>query len=188
MGLSGAQSPIRTRNTAEVHGPNLPSAQAAGLESSTLRRGLSSIHHRSRPLEERKKSRDAAEEISSRTTLRDGRLRLLLPHGRRFPLSESSPREVSSACIDLDSGRRRSRAGLLRVYLVASSVSIVVSVACVFKSNLTFEDIQNAQNWEAKKLELLQGSRVFLGSVLQVVVIKTVISLIHNMSPPKRAS
>ncbi|XP_031393836.1 uncharacterized protein LOC116205382 isoform X2 [Punica granatum] len=85
-------------------------------------------------------------------------------------------------------GRRRSRAGLLRVYLVASSVSIVVSVACVFKSNLTFEDIQNAQNWEAKKLELLQGSRVFLGSVLQVVVIKTVISLIHNMSPPKRAS
>ncbi|XP_031393837.1 uncharacterized protein LOC116205382 isoform X3 [Punica granatum] len=82
-------------------------------------------------------------------------------------------------------GRRRSRAGLLRVYLVASSVSIVVSVACVFKSNLTFE---NAQNWEAKKLELLQGSRVFLGSVLQVVVIKTVISLIHNMSPPKRAS
>ncbi|XP_041007872.1 uncharacterized protein LOC121252331 [Juglans microcarpa x Juglans regia] len=83
-------------------------------------------------------------------------------------------------------GRRRSRVGLLKVYMVASSTTILV--ACVSKSSFMLEVIQDPSNWEAKKLQLLETALVLFGLLIQVFTIGTTTSLISNMSPPKRAS
>ncbi|ONI25084.1 hypothetical protein PRUPE_2G279400, partial [Prunus persica] len=48
-------------------------------------------------------------------------------------------------------GRRRSRVSLLKVYIVASSIGILLSIACVATGNLTLEVFQNPSNWETKK-------------------------------------
>ncbi|KAJ0098889.1 hypothetical protein Patl1_19916 [Pistacia atlantica] len=48
--------------------------------------------------------------------------------------------------------------------------------------------IRNPSAWEAEKFELVETARVLVGSLVQVFLISTIISLIDNMSPPKRAS
>ncbi|PON56248.1 Protein jagunal [Parasponia andersonii] len=85
-------------------------------------------------------------------------------------------------------GRRRSRANLLKLYMVGSSLAIFLSIICVAKGNLTLEVIQDPRNWEANKFELLETSRVLLGFLIQIFTISTVISLVRDMSPPKKAS
>ncbi|KAF5457709.1 hypothetical protein F2P56_021791 [Juglans regia] len=85
-------------------------------------------------------------------------------------------------------GRRRSRVGLLKVYMVASSTTILLWVACVSKSSFMLEVIQDPSNWETNKLQLLETALVLFGLLIQVFTIGTTTSLISNMSPPKRAS
>ncbi|XP_062153701.1 uncharacterized protein LOC133861897 [Alnus glutinosa] len=85
-------------------------------------------------------------------------------------------------------GRRRSRASFLKIYMVASTAMILFWIACVAQSNSMLEVIQDLKKWEAKKLELLEIARILFGLVIQIFAIGTTISLIGNMSPPKRAS
>lgn len=85
-------------------------------------------------------------------------------------------------------GLRRTRASLLKFYMVGSSVATFFSIASVAKENLILEVVQNPRNWEAKKVELLETTRILLGQLIQIFTIGTVISLLGNMSPPKRAS
>ncbi|KAJ4706199.1 protein jagunal-like 1-like [Melia azedarach] len=105
-----------------------------------------------------------------------------------------NPLSISSASLGLVSliigelGRKRSRVSFLRVGMVASSIAILLSVFCIIKNNSVLEVINNATNREAKKFELLETARVLLGSLVQIFLISTIISLIGNMSPPKKAS
>ncbi|XP_008234385.1 PREDICTED: uncharacterized protein LOC103333342 [Prunus mume] len=85
-------------------------------------------------------------------------------------------------------GRRRSRVSLLKVYIVASSIGILLSIACVATGNLTLEVFHNPSNWETKKFELLEATRTAVAFLVQIFTISTTTSLISNMSPPKRAS
>ncbi|KAH7840625.1 hypothetical protein Vadar_019356 [Vaccinium darrowii] len=85
-------------------------------------------------------------------------------------------------------GRRRSRVNFLRFYMFASSIAITISIARVGSSNFLAEVIQDQSRWDAKKFELVSIAGVVLGLLLQIFTVSTTISLIHNMSPPKRAS
>ncbi|KAI5569832.1 hypothetical protein BDE02_12G103400 [Populus trichocarpa] len=101
---------------------------------------------------------------------------------------------VSSSVIGLISlligelGRRRSRAGFLRFYLAMSTIAVLLSIFCAVSSSSTLEVIQNPAEWETKKFELIETSVLLLGLLVQMFTIGTVISLISNMSPPKKAS
>ncbi|KAB1210844.1 hypothetical protein CJ030_MR6G019765 [Morella rubra] len=85
-------------------------------------------------------------------------------------------------------GRRRSRVGFLKVYMVASTATTFLWIACVAKSNFILKVIEDQSYWETKKLELLETACVLLGLLIQLFAIGTTISLIGNMSPPKRTS
>lgn len=87
-----------------------------------------------------------------------------------------------------DLGRRRSRVILLKVYMVASSIGVLLSIACVAKGNVTLEVFQNPSNWETHKFELLEATRTAIGFLVQIFTVSTITSLISNMSPPKRTS
>ncbi|KAG6600169.1 hypothetical protein SDJN03_05402, partial [Cucurbita argyrosperma subsp. sororia] len=85
-------------------------------------------------------------------------------------------------------GRRRSRASFLKAYMIASSLALLLLFVNVSQGNYTFEGIEDLSNWQTKKLELLETIRIFLGALLQIFAIRTVISLVGNMSLPKRSS
>ncbi|KAK1571050.1 hypothetical protein Q3G72_011173 [Acer saccharum] len=85
-------------------------------------------------------------------------------------------------------GRKRSRVNFLRVSMVTSSIAILLSVFSVVKTNSTLEVIKNPSDWVSKKLELLETALVLLGSLVQIFLVSTIISLIGNMSPPKKSS
>ncbi|XP_051121174.1 uncharacterized protein LOC127244736 isoform X2 [Andrographis paniculata] len=85
-------------------------------------------------------------------------------------------------------GRKRSRTGLLKVYLLGSSVGVLVSIVCLLKSGKSLEIIKDLSKWEATNLELFKIAAVLLGSLLQILAVSTTTSLIGNMAPPKRAS
>ncbi|KAJ9139998.1 hypothetical protein P3X46_030686 [Hevea brasiliensis] len=101
---------------------------------------------------------------------------------------------ISSSVIGLISlvigelGRRRSRVGFLRVYIIMSSIAILLSVFCAISSNSTLEVFWYLSDMERKKFELIETILLVLGLLVQIFTTATVISLIHNMSPPKKAS
>ncbi|KAF3651514.1 hypothetical protein FXO38_16570 [Capsicum annuum] len=80
-------------------------------------------------------------------------------------------------------GRKKSRSNFLKFYVFGSSMSILLSVACLAISNLQLEAFQNFTS-----LETLKVAAVLLGFVVQLFAIGTTVSLIKNMAPPKRAS
>ncbi|XP_038708050.1 uncharacterized protein LOC120003233 [Tripterygium wilfordii] len=85
-------------------------------------------------------------------------------------------------------GRRRSRATLLRVYIIASSAAVLLSVFCVIRSSPMLAVIQNPSDWKAKKIEVIEIARILVGLLVQIFSISITVSLIGNMSPPKKAS
>ncbi|PHU00156.1 hypothetical protein BC332_29943 [Capsicum chinense] len=80
-------------------------------------------------------------------------------------------------------GRKKSRSNFLKFYVFGSSMSILLSVACLAISNLQLETFQNFTSSETLKV-----AAVLLGFVVQLFAIGTTVSLIKNMAPPKRAS
>ncbi|KAL6188868.1 hypothetical protein ACLB2K_040259 [Fragaria x ananassa] len=101
---------------------------------------------------------------------------------------------ISSIAISLislilgDLGRRRSRATLFKVYMVASSIGVLLSIACVSKGNVSLQVLQTPSRWEIHKFELLEAARTAVGFLVQIFTVSTITSLIGNMSPPKRTS
>ncbi|KAE8022402.1 hypothetical protein FH972_008204 [Carpinus fangiana] len=85
-------------------------------------------------------------------------------------------------------GRRRSRASFLKIYMILSTATILFWIARVAQSNFLLEVIQDPNRWETKQLELLLTARILFGLLVHVLAIGTTISLVGNMSPPKRAS
>ncbi|KAI6684088.1 hypothetical protein NL676_030001 [Syzygium grande] len=84
-------------------------------------------------------------------------------------------------------GRRRSRVNFLEFYIVAAAAVILLSIACLVKGDLKLEDILNV-HVKVRKFEFLEATSVLLGLLVQVFAVKTTVSLISNMSPPKRTS
>lgn len=85
-------------------------------------------------------------------------------------------------------GQKRSRVNFLKFYMFASSIGILLSLACVIKSNLLLEVIQDLSSWDARKFEFFKIGGVLVGLLVQLFSVITTVSLIGNMSPPKRAS
>lgn len=87
-------------------------------------------------------------------------------------------------------GRRQSRSTFLKIYLIMSFVAMFFSVACAMKTNLVFEVIQSgfANCWEKQRLQLIEALHVFIEVLVKIFAATTTLSLIHNMSPPKRSS
>ncbi|KMT15912.1 hypothetical protein BVRB_3g055990 [Beta vulgaris subsp. vulgaris] len=87
-------------------------------------------------------------------------------------------------------GRRQSRSTLLKIYLIMSFVAMFLSVACAMKSNLLLEVIQCrvVNCWEKQRGLLVEAFHVFLEMFVKIFAATTTLSLIHNMSPPKRSS
>ncbi|XAR71803.1 hypothetical protein NMG60_11018230 [Bertholletia excelsa] len=85
-------------------------------------------------------------------------------------------------------GRKRSREGFLKFYMFSSTLAILIAIAYIGRSSFLVEILQDPSQWQRNKFELLKIAGVLLGFLLQIFSISTTISLIHNMSPPKRAS
>ncbi|KAI3927055.1 hypothetical protein MKW92_049550 [Papaver armeniacum] len=85
-------------------------------------------------------------------------------------------------------GRSRSKATLLKLYTVGSSVATLLSVVGIAANNTLLEVIQDPSVWTSKKIELIEAARVLFSVLLQVIVVTTTLALVKNMSPPKRAS
>ncbi|MCL7043683.1 hypothetical protein MKW94_012799 [Papaver nudicaule] len=85
-------------------------------------------------------------------------------------------------------GRSRSKATLLRLYTVGSSVATFLSVVCLATNNTLMKVIEDPSSWTSKKFELIEAACLLFSVLLQVVAVTTTLSLVKNMSPPKRAS
>ncbi|XP_030460086.1 uncharacterized protein LOC115680419 [Syzygium oleosum] len=103
------------------------------------------------------------------------------------PLAMSSLATAFLSIIVGELGRRRSRVNFLRFYIVAAAAVILLSIACLVKGDLKLEDILNV-HVKVRKFEFLEATSVLLGLLVQVFTVKTTVSLISNMSPPKRTS
>ncbi|OAY30492.1 protein jagunal homolog 1 [Manihot esculenta] len=84
-------------------------------------------------------------------------------------------------------GRRRSRVSFLRVYIIMSSIAILISLTFAITSNSSLQVIWTLSNLERKKFEFIETILLVLGLIVHIVTVGTVISLIGNMSPPKKA-
>ncbi|XP_077237824.1 uncharacterized protein LOC143879353 isoform X2 [Tasmannia lanceolata] len=84
-------------------------------------------------------------------------------------------------------GRRRSNASFLRLYIVASSIAAVLSLAPIARHGFSLEAFHDQDSSVLKKLELAEVGRVLLRLPVQIFAIITTVTLIQNMSP-KRAS
>ncbi|KAJ9679024.1 hypothetical protein PVL29_021058 [Vitis rotundifolia] len=85
-------------------------------------------------------------------------------------------------------GQRRSRVNFLRLYMITASIGFLLSTGFVVQKNSLIEVLQDMSGGEMKLFELLQIGYVVLGFLVQISTISTIITLIWNMSPPKRAS
>uniref|UniRef100_F6HAN5 Uncharacterized protein n=1 Tax=Vitis vinifera TaxID=29760 RepID=F6HAN5_VITVI len=116
----------------------------------------------------------------------------------RFLLSTSKegPDKLAIATVALgfislvigELGQRRSRENFLRLYMITSSIAFLLSTAFVVQKNSLIEVLQDMSGGEMKLFELLEIGYVVLGFLLQISTISTIITLIWNMSPPKKAS
>ncbi|XP_028752006.1 uncharacterized protein LOC114711741 [Neltuma alba] len=91
-------------------------------------------------------------------------------------------------------GRRRSRASFLGIYPVTSSIIMLLAVILARRHSL-MKVLQDSRFWQTKKFDLngfpvLQACLVVDVSalvVLQFLITKTIIPLMSNMSPPRKA-
>ncbi|CAH1434542.1 unnamed protein product [Lactuca virosa] len=87
-------------------------------------------------------------------------------------------------------GRKRSRVSLLKLYMAASSIGILGSIASIIQlkasTPLLGLGLSNC-NWETDKFDVLKIACVAVGLFVQIFSISKTTSLIGNMSP-KRAS
>ncbi|CAN0891569.1 hypothetical protein LINGRAHAP2_LOCUS17074 [Linum grandiflorum] len=104
------------------------------------------------------------------------------------PLAIASTATGLIALLIGEVGRRRSKAGWLRMYMIASSIGLMISLFVKFNNNSALEVMMNPSDWKAKEFEVIEISLLLIGLLVQIVAVGTGISLIGNMSPPKKVS
>ncbi|XP_027356253.1 uncharacterized protein LOC113865725 isoform X2 [Abrus precatorius] len=93
-------------------------------------------------------------------------------------------------------GQRRSKSSLLRLYAIVSSIAMVLFIASLSKQYSLLKAILDFNFWGSRKFDVngLPGFHtgllvyILTLSLLKICTIKTVVSLLFNMSPPKKAS
>ncbi|XP_071690571.1 uncharacterized protein [Rutidosis leptorrhynchoides] len=85
-------------------------------------------------------------------------------------------------------GRKRSRVNLLKFYIAASTIGVLGSIVAIFLSDSQVKVFNDLSIWETEKVLLLKIACVSIGLFVQIYSVTATISLIGNMSPPKRAS
>ncbi|XP_057528181.1 uncharacterized protein LOC130806935 [Amaranthus tricolor] len=87
-------------------------------------------------------------------------------------------------------GRRQSRSTFLKIYLITSCAAVLLSLACAIKTNIFFEVIQCevVNCWNKQRRQLIEALHILLEVSVGIFAATTGLSLIHNMSPPKRSS
>lgn len=85
-------------------------------------------------------------------------------------------------------GRSRSKVNLLKFFMVASSIAVLISLASLGRCSLLIEVIRDPSLWQMNKFLLVEIMVALLGVLIQILTISTTISLVQNMSPLKRAS
>lgn len=91
-------------------------------------------------------------------------------------------------------GRRRSRASFLGIYTFTSSIAMLLAVILARRHSV-MKVLKDSRLWQTRKFDLngfpvLQAGLVVYASamlVVQFLITKTTISLISNMSPPRKA-
>ncbi|XP_027077603.1 uncharacterized protein [Coffea arabica] len=83
-------------------------------------------------------------------------------------------------------GRKRSRASFLKLYMLGSSIAVLISTANLSRS--AYVVIKDFSSWGTSMLELSKVATGLLGFVVQLYTISTTTSLIRNMAPPKRTA
>ncbi|KAI5436784.1 hypothetical protein KIW84_023054 [Lathyrus oleraceus] len=94
-----------------------------------------------------------------------------------------------------EKGRRRSRSSLLRLYAILSSLAMLLFTASLANQYSLLKVIQYFSNRETSSfdvdfLALQTGLLVYILtlSVFKISIIKAVVFLLFNMTPPKKAS
>ncbi|GMH08796.1 hypothetical protein Nepgr_010636 [Nepenthes gracilis] len=89
-----------------------------------------------------------------------------------------------------ESGRRRSQTGLLKLYMILSSTVMLLSIACTIDNSLILQVFQGQlrSDWKVHNEQLVEAILLCAGLLLQIFTVHTTVSLIRNMSPPKRSS
>ncbi|KAL5100609.1 hypothetical protein RYX36_004936 [Vicia faba] len=94
-----------------------------------------------------------------------------------------------------DLGRRRSRSSLLRLYAILSSVAMLLFTASLANQYSLLKVIQyysnrETSNFDVDYLALQTGLLVYILTLylFKISVIKAVVFLLFNMTPPKKAS
>ncbi|XP_061341148.1 uncharacterized protein LOC133287510 [Gastrolobium bilobum] len=95
-----------------------------------------------------------------------------------------------------DIGRRRSRSSLLRFYAVVSAIAMLVLIVSLAKHYSLLKAIQDFSFWTTRKFDVHEfpgfqaGLLLYMlsSSLFKICTIKAVVSLLFNMSPPKKAS
>ncbi|KAL2920489.1 Protein jagunal-like protein [Bienertia sinuspersici] len=118
---------------------------------------------------------------------------ILLPvvKGEDINVFGLSPAILSSVSLLVgELGRRQSRSIFLKIYLVLSIVAMFLSVVSAMKTGILFEVIQSgvAYCWEIKRLQLIEAVHIIIDVLVKIFAATTTLSLIHNMSPPKKSS
>ncbi|KAE9593501.1 hypothetical protein Lal_00028973 [Lupinus albus] len=93
-------------------------------------------------------------------------------------------------------GRRRSRATLLRFYVVVSSIAIFLFIASLAMQYSLHQAIKDFSFGKTTKFDAAHFSGfqaglllyLFTLSVFNIYTVRAVLSLLFNMSPPKKAS
>ncbi|CAI8590646.1 unnamed protein product [Vicia faba] len=94
-----------------------------------------------------------------------------------------------------DLGRRRSRSSLLRLYTILSSLAMLLFTASLANQYSLLKVIQyfskrETSNFDVDYLALQTGLLVYILTLylFKISVIKAVVFLLFNMTPPKKAS
>ncbi|CAK8537184.1 unnamed protein product [Lathyrus sativus] len=94
-----------------------------------------------------------------------------------------------------DLGRRRSRSSLLRLYAILSSLALLLFTASLAHEYSLLKIIQYYRNrgtssFDVDFLALQIGLLVYILtlSVFKIIIIKAVVFLLFNMTPPKKTS
>ncbi|GAA0145733.1 hypothetical protein LIER_05858 [Lithospermum erythrorhizon] len=85
-------------------------------------------------------------------------------------------------------GRNRSKVNFLKLFLVGSSISSVLSYGLIIHHLRLLEALKDLSNLVNSKVELFGIVAILLDLPIHVKTVTTTILLIGNMKPPKKAS
>lgn len=85
-------------------------------------------------------------------------------------------------------GRKRSRVGFLKTFLIGSTISSLLSYGFIIRHIPSLAALKDMSNLVNSKVELFGITAILLDLPIQIKMVTTTSRLIGNMKPPKKAS